>query len=62
MEIEKWEPKRFTDVITYEGSSLDPLEVFASRKMTSYLNVVKVGLGRILANLREIPMLARDAA
>jgi hypothetical protein len=62
LEIEKREPKRFTDVITYQGSSLDPLEVFASKKMTSYLNVVKVGSGRILANLREIPMLARSSA
>lgn len=62
LEIEKRKPKRFTDVITYQGSSLDPLEVFSSRKMTSYLNVVKAGSGRILANLREIPMLARGSA
>lgn len=25
-------PKRFTNVITYQGSSLDPLDVFASKK------------------------------
>lgn len=62
LEIEKGEPKRFTDAITYQGSSLDPLDVFASRKMTSYLNVLKSGYGRILANLREIPMLARSHA
>jgi len=62
LEIEKWMPKRFTDVITYQGSSLDPLDVFASRKMTSYLSVIKMGSGRILANLREIPMLAKDRA
>lgn len=62
LEVEKKKPKRFTDAITYQGSSLDPLEVFASRKMTSYLNVIKVGSGRILANLREIPMLARGSA
>lgn len=62
LEIEKWVPKRFTDVITYQGSSLDPLDVFASRKMTSYLSVIKMGSGRILANLREIPMLAKNRA
>jgi repressor of nif and glnA expression len=62
LEIKKGEPERFTDVITYQGSSLDPLDVFASRKMTSYLNVLKHGAGRILANLREIPMLARPHA
>jgi len=62
LEIEKGEPKRFTDVITYQGSSLDPLDVFASRKMTSYLNVLKQGSGQILANLREIPMSARSHA
>ncbi|MEW6593077.1 MAG: NrpR regulatory domain-containing protein [Candidatus Hadarchaeota archaeon] len=62
LEIEKGTPKRFTDVITYQGSSLDPLDVFASRKMTSYLNVLKHGSGQILANLREIPMSARPHA
>ena len=62
LEIEKWTPKRFTDVIAYQGSSLDPLDVFSSRKMTSYLSVIKMGSGRILANLREIPMLAKEHA
>ncbi|KXA99428.1 hypothetical protein AKJ42_03225 [candidate division MSBL1 archaeon SCGC-AAA261C02] len=62
LEVEKRKPKRFTDAITYQGSSLDPLEVFASKKMTSYLNVIKVGSGRILANLREVPIVARAPA
>jgi repressor of nif and glnA expression len=62
LEVKKWKPERFTDAITYQGSSLDPLEVFASREMTSYLKAIKSGSGRILANLREIPTLARGSA
>lgn len=62
LEIQDEEPKRFIDAITYEGSSLDPLDVFASRGMTSYLSVIESGSGRILANLREIPIKARDNA
>lgn len=60
LEIEEEKPKRFVDAITYQGTSVDPLEVFASRRMTSYLDIIKKGSGRILANLREIPIPARS--
>ncbi|KXB03511.1 hypothetical protein AKJ45_01455 [candidate division MSBL1 archaeon SCGC-AAA261F19] len=62
LEFRGGKPKRFTDAITYQGSSLDPLDVFASKKMASCLNVTKTGSGSILANLREVPISARPAA
>ncbi len=62
LEIEDEEPKRFVDAIAYDGTSLDPLAVFSSKEMTSYLSVIETGSGRILANLREIPVPARTSA
>lgn len=59
LEIEEERPTRFIDAIAYGGTSLDPLETFASRRRTSFLDVIEGGSGRILANLREIPVPAR---
>ncbi|HIH43579.1 MAG TPA: DUF128 domain-containing protein [Candidatus Methanoperedenaceae archaeon] len=49
------EPVRFTDLIAYSGTSIDPMKIFLSRKMTSILDVVESGSGRVLGNVREIP-------
>ncbi|MCD1294242.1 NrpR transcriptional repressor [Methanocella sp. CWC-04] len=54
--------QRFTDVIDYSGTSINPMSVFTSRKMTSIINVLDKGSGYMLANIREIPMTARDSA
>lgn len=62
LEIEEEKPERFVDAIAYEGTSIDPLEIFASKRMTSYLDIMERGSGRILANLREIPIPARPHA
>jgi hypothetical protein len=48
-------PLRFVELIHYEGSSLDPSEIFIRGKMTSVNQVVGKGEGKILANFREIP-------
>lgn len=55
LQVENHLPTRFTDLITYEGSSLDPLEVFIRSKMTSVREVAKSGNGKLLASFREIP-------
>lgn len=34
LEIEGGRPERFADAIAYEGTSIDPLEIFASKRMT----------------------------
>lgn len=51
---------RFVALISYEGSSLDPLEIFIRGKMTRVMDAVRKGGGRILASFREIPVVCRD--
>ena len=48
-------PLRFTEIIEYSGSSLDPAEIFIKGKMTSVLDAVRTGEGKVLAGFREIP-------
>lgn len=48
-------PKRFVAVISYEGSSVPPLELFMKSRMTDVLGSLQSGTGRILGSLREIP-------
>jgi len=56
------QPVRFTDLIQYGGSSLDPSEVFIQARMTEVNAAVRTGNGRILANYREIPAVCRPLA
>jgi repressor of nif and glnA expression len=60
LEIKNSSPKRFTAVISYSGTSLDPSEQYILAKMTSVRETAKTGNGRILANFREIPAAARS--
>jgi len=53
-------PIRFVEIISYEGTTLPPLEVFVYRKMTSISRILKTGSGMLLATLREIPSEARE--
>ncbi len=48
-------PVRFTEIIHYNGCSLDPTEIFIKARMTSVGETVASGNGEILANFREIP-------
>jgi hypothetical protein len=54
LQIENERPLRFTEIIEYSGSTLDPHEIFIKSRMTSVGVAVK-GSGKILASLREIP-------
>ncbi|MDO8886660.1 NrpR regulatory domain-containing protein [Candidatus Oleimmundimicrobium sp.] len=51
-------PYRFTELITYEGSSLDPLEIFIKSRMTSVRETALTGSGKILAGFREVSAIA----
>ena len=62
LEITDRQPVRFTEMIYYDGSSLDPLEIFISGRMTSVREVVATGHGVIGASFREIPAVAVPAA
>ena len=53
-------PIRFVEIMSYEGTTIPPLEVFVYRKMTSILRILRTGSGMLLATLREIPAEARD--
>ncbi|MBE0427307.1 MAG: DUF128 domain-containing protein [Nitrospirae bacterium] len=56
------EPVRFTALISYEGSSLDPLEIFIKSRMTDVRGAIKASSGKILASFREIPVVSLDRA
>ena len=56
------EPVRFTALIGYEGSSLDPLEIFIKSRMTDVTGAVKKHSGKILASFREIPIVSIEKA
>ncbi len=52
---------RFIELTAYNGSSLDPHEIYIAKDMTSVTEAMKGG-GRVLASLREIPYVARQDA
>jgi repressor of nif and glnA expression len=56
VEIENRAPMRFTHMILYEYTTIDPLQVLISQKTTSVTNVMRRGSGNILANIREFHM------
>ncbi len=60
LEIHDRAPDRFTAIIKYEGTSLDPLEIYITSGMTSTGEAASAGNGQIGASFREIPTSARD--
>jgi len=59
VEIENRAPIRFTHIILYEHTTIDPLQVLISHKITSVNNVMRKGSGNLLANIREFHMEAQ---
>lgn len=60
LELRGGRPTRFVEIIHYDGTTLDPLEIFIRSQMTDYLGAVKTGNGRIGAGLREVPAESRS--
>jgi hypothetical protein len=58
--LELTEPPLFIDLISYNGTTLDPHKIFLSKNMTSITG--GDGPGKILASVKEIPYVARDHA
>jgi len=56
VEIENRTPIRFTHIILYEHTTIDPLQVLISQKTTSVTDVMRKGSGNMLANIREFHM------
>jgi repressor of nif and glnA expression len=58
VEVEEGIPRRFTSLISYEGSSMDPLEILIKSRTTDVTGVMAGNNGKILASLREIPVVS----
>lgn len=59
LELRGGKPRRFTAIINYAGTSLDPSEQYIRARMTSVGEAARTGNGRILANFRELPAPSR---
>ncbi len=55
LEVKDRKPTHFDELIVYNGTTIDPMRIFMSKKMTRVLPAVDTGSGVLLANLREIP-------
>jgi repressor of nif and glnA expression len=55
LELVKGHPTRFVELINYDGTSIDPLEIFIRSGMADYVGAVTTGNGRIGASFREYP-------
>lgn len=60
LELRGGRATRFTDIINYDGTSIDPLEIFVRSAMTDYLGAITTGNGRIGVSFREIPANCRE--
>ena len=60
LEFRNSKPRRFTAIIEYAGTSLDPSEQFIRARMTSVGETSKTGNGKVLGVFRTIPALARE--
>ena len=60
LELREGQPRRFVEIITYDGTTVDPLEVFIRSAMTNYVGAVESGNGRIGASFREFPAESRQ--
>jgi len=61
VEVKDMTPRRFTAMIRYESTTIDPLSVMISHGTTSVLEVIHSGNGTITANLREGHMEAESS-
>jgi len=60
IEVIEREPTRFTDMLMYWATTIDPIDVLTSQELTDITGMMRTGNGRILGNLQEAPMLARE--
>lgn len=60
IELQNGRPKRFVEIIRYDGTSIDPLEVFIRSGMTNYHGAIQTGTGLIGASFRELPADSRE--
>jgi HTH-type transcriptional regulator, global nitrogen regulator NrpRI len=62
VELRDNKPIRFAEMIHYDATTIDPLEVFIRAAMTDYVGAVSTGNGLIGASFREMPENSRELA
>ncbi len=62
VELQEGAPKRFTQIINYDGTTIDPLEIFIRGRMTNVWEATKTGNGVIGVSFREIPSVSLNKA
>ena len=60
LELRDSKATRFAEFINYDGTTIDPLEVFIRSVMTDYVGATRTGSGLIGASFREVPADSRD--
>lgn len=55
LELREGQPFRFTQIISYDGTTIDPIEIFIKGRMTRVGDAAHDGTGTIGASFREIP-------
>lgn len=60
IEVVEREPSRFTDMLMYWATTIDPIDVLTVQGLTEITGMMRTGNGRILGNLQEAPMMARE--
>ncbi|HSD56607.1 MAG TPA: DUF128 domain-containing protein [Methanotrichaceae archaeon] len=60
IEVTDREPARFTEMIMYWATTIDPIDMLTAQGLTDITGMMRTGDGRILGNIQEAPMLARD--
>ncbi len=55
LELDGGRPVRFTQIIHYDGTTIDPIEIFIKGRMTRVNAAARTGTGTIGASFREIP-------
>ncbi|MCX7856860.1 MAG: NrpR regulatory domain-containing protein [Deltaproteobacteria bacterium] len=60
LELRNGKPYRFVEIIMYDGTSIDPLEIFVKSGMTDFLGAIYTGQGKIGASFREFPSESRN--
>ncbi|MDM7911613.1 MAG: DUF128 domain-containing protein [Methanotrichaceae archaeon] len=60
IEVTDREPSRFTEMIMYWATTIDPIDILTAQGLTDITGMMRTGNGRILGNIQEAPMLARD--
>jgi len=60
LELRDHRAVRFAEFINYDGTTIDPLEVFIRSVMTDYFGATRTGTGLIGASFREVPGDSRE--